>query len=64
MPAAVAEVQFKMDQEPVDQVVKAAEAEVAEETLVLQEFKADLQTQAVAQVVADKLDQVLTVVQV
>ena len=53
-----------MDQEPVDQVVKAAEAEVAEETLALQEFKADLQTQAVAQVVADKLDQVQTVVQV
>ena len=64
MPAVVAEVQFKMVQETVDQEVKAAEAEVAEETLVLQECKPDLQTQAVAQVVADKLDQVQTVVQV
>ena len=39
-------------------------AEVAEDALARQECKADLQTQAVAQVVADKLDQVQTVVQV
>ena len=62
--AAVAVVLFKVVVVTVDQVAKAEEAEVAEETLVLQQFKADLQTQAVAQVVADKLDQVQTVVQV
>ena len=64
MEAAVAEVLHKAAKVLVVPADKAAEAEVAEETLVLQEFKPDLQTQAEAQVVADKQDQVLTVVQV
>jgi hypothetical protein len=64
MQAAVAEVLHKAAKVLVVPADKAAEAEVAEETLALQEFKPEVQTQAAAQVEVDKQDQVLTVVQV